>query len=286
MFCFSSTLMICWSRWKSNSARSESSSFALVCASFSSRNVLAYDDASYRRSRLTAMKFCASALSASEASLGVRRVEVQPHQPRVADRLHRQRAEERRGRRRVGVARRFGRRCLVGALVRVLAHPIAEEAGPPRLRLLLLRGGALPQVQLLDHALRQGPALQELVLRAVEIHVPRRLVGGHALEVDDLRRLALDLERRRRTVDRRRHHRRHQRGDEHDEERRNHDPLALDDDAPEVAEVDRVVLLRRGRDGREDERGQRRAAPDLDRRRSLGWRDSGSVVIRHQYGRM
>ena len=102
--------------------------------------------------------------------LAVRRIEEHPHQPRIADRLDRQRIQEHADRRRVRIARGW---FLGGRFAAIGLVPVQlQQTRPPGRGVVLLRRRLLAEVQLLDDTLGQRAALQQLVLRAIEVESP------------------------------------------------------------------------------------------------------------------
>src|SRR5690606_17825482 len=138
----------------------------------------------------------------------------------------------------------------------------------------------------------QGAALQQLVLRLVEVAAVRRLGRLHALHLHHLHRLTVDLQRRRGPV-----HRRRQQSDQkgqrkHAREHAQYQPLALLQDLPVRKEIYLVlVLLRlleqveRGAGRTQGEHPLLRATPRRKTRVLVVGAD-GEILVGHRVGRI
>ena len=102
--------------------------------------------------------------------LGIGRVEVHAHQPRIADRVDEHRAHERAHREPVRITRTLGRTLRCAPVTFPASRVRPQDREPPWPRPLIAECD-VAQVQLLDDALGQRAALQQLVLRAVEVDV-------------------------------------------------------------------------------------------------------------------
>ncbi len=172
-------------------------------------------------------------------------VEVQTHEARAANRLDREGGLK--GAHQGVVARRvhvLRRDTFPEAPEHLLERRGRRELdfGARRGFVVRCRKRALLQPDLLHRALGERTALEELVIGLVEILVVIvRVYRRDFLVVENARRIALDLDRRRRPVHgrrERRHHDGEQRRHREDDEDR---PLALEDDAQEVAHMQRLL---------------------------------------------